>query len=270
MNIDKSMEQARKEFEKQKRAIWAAHEKEGQYTVPESVRRLIENEVGRTHDYETDLIDLEDAILSYMPVAIRYANAVRDKTQRQTPNNPKDGNQKRVYRRPLEKRLYLVEFVTERVVTFHNLINRSFAPHRRIGWKGLAESWSKRHPQDAMTADQLRTEFYRIVRDKAVRQEYFDRQDAKFAEFASEGFREAATEFAKGMQEALGKDFDKFDVGEPVELSQLYKNSRQPVPDWVRPAPGSRQIANFESMLEHNAIEAAKGRHNNTAKDVRH
>jgi hypothetical protein len=179
------MSNKEKDSEKNKRARWVSYERKHNITVPERLRNYIESESGvGLHDEDIDLVDLEGTIASYMRACEIYADYVLERRKYQAENKPEDGSQKRTYRRPLEKRLYLVEFVTRKVLGFHNLIDRSFTPHRRIGWKKLAASWNKKHPYDTMTPDRLRTEFYRIIRDKSVQREFFDRQDKEFVEFA--------------------------------------------------------------------------------------
>jgi len=243
-----------KDFAKQKRTIWARYEKEQNITVPENVRKLIENDIGDWHYKQTDLEALEISIPSYMEIAILYANFRCDSTHYHSITKPEDGNQKRIYRKPLEKRLYLAEFVTERVLTFHNLINRSFTPHKRIRWKRLTGLWNKKHPYDTMTPDRLRTEYYRIIRDNALQHEFFGRRDKEFAQFATEEFRKEATIFAAAMYEASrahGVDFN-FTQGEPIEIRWLTKQLGEP--------PADEWKLNYMSMLLHNAIELTKAK----------
>lgn len=239
-----------KDFEKQKREIWARYEGELKITVPNRLRRYIENEVNEPD--EDDLEGLECSIPSYIRACTIYADWVRNSTQNSPQNKLEDSNPKRVYRKPFEKRIYLVEFVVEKVLTFHNLINRSFTPHKRIGWKKLTEVWNKKHPYNIITPEWLRTEFYRIIRDASMQHEFFDRRDKEFAEFATEGFRKEATVFAEAMHEASranGVDFD-FTQGEGIEIRWLNKQMGEP--------PTDKMKLDYMSRLIHNAIETAK------------
>lgn len=105
-----------------------------------------------------------------------------------------------------------------------------------------------------MTHDRLRTEFYRIIRDKAVQREFFDRRDKEFAQFATGGFRKEATIFAEAMYEASrasGVDFN-FTQGEPIEIRWLIKQLGEP--------PADEWELNYMSVLIHYAIEAVKAK----------
>lgn len=251
----------KQEFEKRKRTIWSQWENNNNgVRVPDNVCAIVERTAnidwaGRDDIDEEAIECLRGSINDFMKVALAYSEYCQRRTVQHQPEAGPEADVRKVYRKPLERRLYLVEFVAERVITFRNLINRSFIPHhRRIPWKKFAEVWNKTHLYNTFTADHLRTEFYRIIRDRRVQREYFDRREKEFIEFASEGMRKEATMFAEAVVPIVGEDFDVTD--EPLkEVEQAMKR-------WgLQPAPHSRRGIAFQVLLLHKALEDVKAKY---------
>ena len=157
------------EFQRQKNEIWKKYEKEYNGLIPFKIRWLIENDIQITNNKE--YLDYLDRSL---PDILDDLNHMPKKYDQATKTEPKISG-KRTYQKPFEKRLYLVDFIFP--LTKVNLRERSFYPHKRIDWIQKCKEWNEKHPYDRRTNKTLRQEFYRVIRDDDLRQEYFRRKE---------------------------------------------------------------------------------------------
>ena len=87
------------------------------------------------------------------------------------------GLPKTYYKKSLEKRFYMVNWVT------------NHRQGKRLDWKRLTLEWNKKHPYDPMTPVTFNVEYHRSKKDKVVQQEYAKRNKREsipqIEEFAS-------------------------------------------------------------------------------------
>jgi hypothetical protein len=62
---------------------------------------------------------------------------------------------KKIYRKPLERRLHLFEFV----------LNKKGGIKARAHWKQISAEWNKEHPYDRKDQAVLKVEYYRALKD---------------------------------------------------------------------------------------------------------
>ena len=142
---------------------------------------------GGTHDWETELEDfrgaVDDFIYSELPVILRYVNQ-----QAANPQSPalreraRLRSRTRLYQKPLERRLRIVDFVAQTEVPFAYLLQRRLdTGGRRISWRPLSEEWNRTHGDDAFDPKALRVAYNRARAETYLREVYFDRKFAAWA-----------------------------------------------------------------------------------------
>jgi hypothetical protein len=148
-----------------KNKIWEkAIEETGLKHIPKLVRTLIENEPSKYED--TYLKSLEYSIHDDLALLIESINSHQ--------NLPIIALNKK--RKCFERRLHLVTFISDELLSVRNWSNRTIIPRSRINWKVLNLKWNKKNPFDAMTVPVMKAEYYRARKEDGIQQEYFNRK----------------------------------------------------------------------------------------------
>jgi len=159
--------------------------------IHKTIRSAIENELKKenrityiANEYEVMLQDLEGLIKDRLTELENWArsltgskgiNSLSPKTE--SAGSPGE------YQRSLEKRLYLMNFVTKDMLDWPHIRSHSlnFKP-KRINWTNLSKEWNKMHPHDLRTPDNLRSEYYHVKkRYPETCQEFFLRKEQMLA-----------------------------------------------------------------------------------------
>jgi len=178
-------------LEKTKETIWRQKEREHGVRVPPELRQIVERKYHEgIHDPETDLMDFTDGVDEFMqeefPRILEYARsqAAIPRAER-LPEQVRLRGRSRRYQKPFERRLRIVDFVAQRVVPFVHRLERRLHPGEwRADWQRLCAEWNQAHPDDAMTAQQLRVMYERSRREEYLRETYFDRKFRDWTETA--------------------------------------------------------------------------------------
>lgn len=158
-----------KDFEKRKKAIWAKWQQKTGYPLThrdwQPFRRLVEEDCSFKDEDDMDLKDLESGIkyLFTMIMSMPYFPKPVDKPS----------GSRGPYRRALERRLFLVDFVLSRHMTLKHLIHRDIRKRSRIDWKQLSKEWNEINPSSPMTKKVLKDTFYRAVKELDIQKAFF-------------------------------------------------------------------------------------------------
>lgn len=91
---------------------------------------------------------------------------------------PRRAGRRGPYLRCFKRSLRIMEFVSGSALSVVNIVYREFTPHHRIKWKVVCAKWNKANPEDIMTLNGLKTEYYRAVRNEDLRQAYWLKMDS--------------------------------------------------------------------------------------------
>jgi len=180
--------ESRKEID----AVWRDVERSHRVRVPPEFRRMVEKRYfGDAHGWETELEDFEAAVRDFaqneLPVILEYV-----RQQAANPREPALGGRRarpggRVYQKPLERRLRIVDFVAQTEVSLPYLLQRRLdTGGRRISWEPLSKEWNRTHPDDSLCRESLRVAYSRARREIYLREVYFDRKFAAWAKIGDE------------------------------------------------------------------------------------
>jgi hypothetical protein len=228
------------ESRKQIDAVWRDTEKKHRVRVPPEFRRMVEKRYfGETHGWETELDDFEAAVSEFaqneLPVILQYVRqqaanprspALRERAQLR--------GRARLYPKPLERRLRIVDFVAQTEVPFAYLLQRRLdTGGRRITWEPLSAEWSRTHPDDLLRREPLRVAYNRARREPYLREVYFDRKFAAWARLGDDLPRAADLLLAahsRGIEDVPGPE----DIFVALHQGQAVMTERRP-PEWYEP-----------------------------------
>lgn len=172
-------------LEREARPIWKRVE--GKYNLPTPVPEADKREL--LEDYNEEWKDLclaeRPGLLSDITAAIekkvgacaRYASALSQSPdsspgrKARPPRTQKGPPSPQVAFR-LRHRARLFAFVASQVIPLMRQLEGNFKPPQRVHWKEVARAWSKRNPQDALSADSLKRQFNRARNDTRVAEPY--------------------------------------------------------------------------------------------------
>ena len=179
----------RNRLEIEKRSVWSAFETKIGEKVSGEGRRQIEAIFGLTNE-DTYAVDLRDYLQIFAQSIVvmnnfsswdRYFSSRKQRVV--SPN-------KKQYHRPFEKRLKLVNLVTDHLVTIFNMEHRSpdgfdhplaFLNDRipRIRWNEVCSQWNRDNPHDQKNLATLKVEYYRAIAEKDIQREFAKRINEK-------------------------------------------------------------------------------------------
>jgi hypothetical protein len=179
------------EYRKTIGAIWTRQERKYRVRVAPELRLMLEHRcLGVDHDTEVDLRDFAQDVDGFIGQELPLIMALVQRLAA----NPQAGNlpervklrgRTRVYQKPFERRLRILDFVAQHRVPFEHLLQRSLdTAGRRIGWDDMCAKWNSEHPDDVMKPEQLRVMYERARREQYLRETYFD---GKFRDWAKQG-----------------------------------------------------------------------------------
>ncbi len=164
----------KKDFEKGREAMWARWEKAQGMPLSQEFRKSFEATVDVFDGEEDALIDLDGLIGEFFEhhAALMKAPSFRKEPKGSTPTKR--------YQRPFEKRLYLVEFVMScHLFTVDQIVaNRgreSINWRKRIDWKQISIEWNEAHPNDNMSLEVLKLNYYRAIAEEDIQRQYIER-----------------------------------------------------------------------------------------------
>jgi hypothetical protein len=148
---------------KEIKSIQNEAEKELGFPLVERIWDIVEEDVGNAAtDYGDDPEGQEEYIESYRTVTQRYVKILSEqfpiKAKPSTGGNEQPANPKKIYRKPLERRLHLLQYVG----------NEKGWSKARANWKQITTKWNREHPFDRKTQGVLKVEYYRTLKDKEV------------------------------------------------------------------------------------------------------
>jgi hypothetical protein len=182
-----------KEFREAVDDIWKQAEREhGIRRVAPELRLMLEQRcLGVDHGTEVDLRDfaqdVDDFIGQELPLIMALVQRLAANPQAENlPERVKLRGRTRLYQKPFERRLRIVDFVAQRAVPFAHLVQRELdTAGRQVDWKNMSDEWNKAYPDDTMSPERLRVMWERARREEYLRETYFDgkfRDWAKLAE----------------------------------------------------------------------------------------
>ena len=165
-------------------SVWTASEKKHGTRVPLESRQFLEAYKGmaepQMYPDEDDVHFVIDEFIEHgFPALNRYLAemmASRGRSGTVGKNNSAEALKgRRVYAKPLAKRLHRLNFVAELVVPFANLVQGSFdRAGRPIPWDHVEARWNQAHPDEKTSAKALERAFRRDRDDQRLRELYFD------------------------------------------------------------------------------------------------
>lgn len=160
----------RRNFEKDKEAIWTRWEKALGMPLSQDFRDSIEANVEViAGEPDIALKDLDGLIKEFFDKRelLEYFSSRK---------KPKGSTPKKRYQRCFEKRLYLVEFVMGRRLPIASWLSKSFALRKRFNWKQICTEWNEAHPNDHMSLEALKVRYYHAITEEDIQQEYLKRR----------------------------------------------------------------------------------------------
>lgn len=179
---------------KEIKTIQAEAEKELGFPLLEAYWKIVEDDVGNAAtDYDGDPEGQEEYIENYRNVTTRDVELLKIvwpsiKAKTSTDGNGEPANPKKIYRKPLERRLHLLDFV----------LNKKGSIKARAHWKQISAEWNKEHPYDRKDQAVLKVEYCRALKDYNVTINY---ATMKIAPFLKEGL-ERVNDFWRQHPEA--------------------------------------------------------------------
>jgi hypothetical protein len=174
------------------KSVWLRKEKELGVRVPSELRSLVEQHYSeQVHNLVVELRDFEDAVGDFirrdLPTIVAFAQGQAATPRAEAlPQHTRLRGRARMYRKPFERRLRIVDFVAQRAVPFAHLVRRELdTAGRQVDWKHVSDEWNKAYPDDTMSPERLRVMWERARREEYLRETYFDgkfRDWAKLAE----------------------------------------------------------------------------------------
>ena len=151
------------EITKEIKIIHIEAEKEIGFPLAKKFWDVVEGDVGNAAtEYDGDPEGQEEYIKSYRNVTERYISALSTvpsiAAKPSTSRNGVPNKLKKVYHKPFERRLHLLEFIW----------GEKEGIKARANWKHLTAVWNKEHPHDQKTQAVLKVEYYRSLKDKDV------------------------------------------------------------------------------------------------------
>lgn len=185
-----------KEIKKRGDKIWKTAERQLGSPIPEVVRDHIEESLSLSFSNDENFLeDLEATVERYVDDVRIYKEAQPDEGNgRLHQAKIESGNTRRPNPKFFERRLRLVKFVADQVLTMVHLVYQTFSPHGRIKWGPVCDKWNKAHPYDLMTPVTLKGEYYHAIAKQDIRREYFRRMEGEIAPFRENILRLTATE----------------------------------------------------------------------------
>ena len=178
------------EFGRKMESIWREKEKEYWVRVPSELKPLVEQDYSeQSHDPVVDLRDFEDAVDGFLqhdfPLIVAFAQRQAATPRAEAlPEHVRLRGRTRMYRKPFDRRLRIVDFVAQRAVPFAYLLRRELdTAGRQVDWKHVSDAWNKAHPDDTMSPERLRVMWERARREQYLRETYFD---GKFRDWAKQ------------------------------------------------------------------------------------
>jgi len=145
------------ELDKKKNEIWNDLEKEYGFPLSQLFRDRVDSEIGTHDNYDGDPLGLEGYLEDYLAIATNHVESAK-LASISFKGDKQVSKPKRIYRKPFERRVYLVNFVL------------SSSSHQgggtwRHDWKRITAEWNESHPSDLMGDAVLKVEYYRAIRD---------------------------------------------------------------------------------------------------------
>jgi hypothetical protein len=150
-------------LEKEKKAIRAEAERELGYPLVQELWGIVEEDVGNAaEDFDGDPEGQEEYLELYRKVVEKYVTVLGFAPHHNKISTDGDGERtphpKRRYRKCLERRFYLVNFV----------MDRPYKRGTRIDWKPVVAEWNKSHPSDLMQLSTLRVEYQHAIKEDTL------------------------------------------------------------------------------------------------------
>jgi len=191
------------EFGRRMESIWHRKQKESGVRVPSELKPLVEQHYSeQSHDPMVDLRDFEDAVDGFLrhdfPLIVAFAQRQAATPRAEAlPEHVRLRGRTRMYRKPFERRLRIVDFVAQRAVPFAHLLQRELdTAGRQVDWKSISAEWNRDYPHDRMDSERLRVMYERARREEYLRETYFD---GRFRDWAKQGERVRDTLSRLGM-----------------------------------------------------------------------
>jgi len=115
---------------------------------------------------DDDVNYFEEGAKTFLPAIVR--------NYKFTAPLPKES--RRTYQKCYERRLHLVSFVIDRVkISMYNLWFHNLHGKKRIPWQSLSAEWNRAFPFNRFTADSLRREYYRAIKEDQMTGDFCER-----------------------------------------------------------------------------------------------
>jgi hypothetical protein len=222
-------------------AVWRDAEKKHCVRVPPEFRRMVERRYfGDYHDWETQLGDFIDAVDDFieneMPVILTYVRqqAASPRAIALGGGRAHPRGRSRIYQKPFERRLRIVDFVAQTEVPFPYLLQRRLdTGGRRIFWGPLSTEWNRTHPDDPLGREPLRVAYTRARNEPYLREVYFDRKFAAWARIGDELPRTTDVLLAAHSRDIEGMPVPE-DIFVALHRGQAIVTESRP-PEWFEP-----------------------------------
>jgi len=232
----------KKDSEEKKRALWYDFEQETGYpfTHPEMAEfREIAEARCQGHDPDIDLEDLAHDIREWLRL---YASFSYVPIPNPDKLKEKPAGVHGPYQKPLQKRLYLVNFVLRKHINLNNLIDRDISKRERIRWKELVRDWNMANPSDPMTNKTLKHAFYRSIKQPEIQEAFWGKLDDDMRQAFAPLFNQAnsALQRMSSMMLKIANVLSPDDV----KLLREYELGLQDTVDMLTPTEQSKEGMN--------------------------
>jgi hypothetical protein len=144
------------ELKKGKAAILAKLGQEYGFVVPGRSREAIEDQVGPPGDIDGDPEYMKGYLEQYEDIARFYCEAFREGQAKGDGKHIATGTERGPYQKSFERRLRLVEFVTDSWARGNG---------NRFDWKRIASEWNESFPIEQINPEVLRVEYSRAIHE---------------------------------------------------------------------------------------------------------
>ena len=208
-----------REIERRKKEIQAEVERElNLRRVPPVVYNFIDNEYGIIQDIE----DLEDYKATLKSHLMAYAMALSCNNSIIGPNKDMDKSSKIKYQKCFERRLRLVTFISDKVLSLNNFIKGTLKPAKRINWKATTMEWNKKYPYDYMSTPSMKREYFRARDEHEIQQAYFNKKEEEFR-VAMAPLIDEIKRGLKAYKERIKKYFPEVEsIGDLIKASEQH------------------------------------------------